>query len=437
VIALLPRSVDPGTALQLDWGDGSATASPLLVHRRHQFLVRGSHTYDQTGQYRILLQQSTTTGGTGSQTIFTCDAVIGHPPYSSRTIKLVAPTLVQQTVDEPVYPSLVKLTGVPGTIRSAKTHLDWGDGSVYDFVSDNYDGQVLANLYHTYTTPGNYAFAVTFKAGRTQLGAFHQEVIVGQNSPGGLSLSATTGARFEGTIGSFTAITTAIPKKVGIEWGDDTRSLATFVAKGDNQYEVTGAHTYATPGSYRVHAVVSFGLPIFRLPGGPPPPGSPLLLMPMPSAAGSAPIGGQDVTVPLDSTMTVSGNPLTLPPPNVQAIGLPVPDAPSGTLNDVPLAELDGFPFDPLSAQVYGEVAWSDGTLDFPSSIAATYENGHYLIRASQSYGVYASNGTFIPTGGTFNISVTFRLNDHDDTTQNTILGVAHTTVFVQPPSAG
>jgi hypothetical protein len=257
---------------------------------------------------------------------------------------------------------------------------------------------------------------------------------VNQNSPGGLTLSAVTGTPFRGVVGTLTlpdipGMTPPATIYAGVQWGDGTHSQAIVTPLGGGQYQVQGAHTYTQTGTYRVQAIVS-QFPVFAL-AQPSSRGEILL----PSFGGTA-----------DSTMNVTFGTQQPVPPAPQAVGLPMPDALGGEVENAAIAELQNVPPDPLSPQVYAMVDWGDGTpegfvtsLDsvaLPPRLVPSVVGGQYVLNASHLYSA-EQDGHAAPVSGTFNVTVTFLLDDHDDPSQNTVLGTAHTSVNVIANTAG
>lgn len=417
----------PAANFAVDWGGGPPTSLATVNRRGGRSAYSGSFTYNLPGRYTFTVSEDVpaadnTSGAASTLTILSGTADVPMPTtFSRRTIRALALPVGDQTPGQQFFAQPAVLTGLPPTIGSVKTIVDWGDGLPPDSTTAARDGYGNANWVapHTYAHVGKFNSVVTFQADGKVLGRASQIITVRQNSPGGIDLIATTGNRFQGVIGTLTMQFT--PYEVGIQWGDGTHSMGVFTPIGNDQFQVSGAHTYANPGTYRVTVTGNAGpRGLFPIPGEPQPEADDF-------------VGDRESFL---STMVVSGSPVQVPPPSVQPAGLAIPDALADSLSSVPLAEFRGLQPDPYSADLYALVDWGDGNVG-PFLAFVDFQGGRYVVTGSHQYSSITPGGLETSVAGMFPIKVTLLLNDHDDATKNTVLGTAQTSVNVLPNSQG
>lgn len=424
-IGALSTAPPQNATIDVNWGDGSGDAPATLFQSGRRVDVISSHTYSNPGRYSVVVTQQTPSDTSPNQTftpLFSSTAVVRKiGRLSAHTIRALPVQVGTPVAGEPLREVPAQLVGVPASVRSATAKINWGDGSVDTItVTPDSFGNVIVPGGHTYGRTGAYTAVVTFLEGNKILGRASRRIVVTRNSPGVRDLSATTGTPFHGVLGTLTM--TVTPHQVGVEWGDGTLSMGTYTVVGKDQYQITGAHTYAEPGTYRVK-VIGYAGPrhLFPIPGE--------------TQIEAADFVGDEAE--FEGTMTVSGPAVIVPPTPVQVTALPVADAAADTLNLVPLARLTGLPQDPLVPQVYSVIDWGDGSAgSSPLGAFTEFDNGAYVVKGNHQYMAF-EGGRSTSLSGTFTVTVTFLLNDHDDPTKNTVLGTAKTTVTALPNSAG
>ncbi len=435
IIGTIRGTLPGGNSISIDWGDGNITDN-ATSHRGKRTIVSASHMYEQPGRYAVTVTQPSDANGviiTGP-VLLKATAIVRPTAFSAKTIRAKA-VEIHPVAGEEIDTVPGELVDVPSSLKSASTQIDWGDGSNPDTVTAIFsEGRIVPFDFHMYSKGGTFTTVVTFKDGDHVLGRVIETVTVADVSVGGLELTATTGTRYQGVVGTISHLYPDVasstqpltpPSAVGVEWGDGTRSLGTFVALGNDRYQVTGAHIYGAPGTYRisVKGVSSFDV-LWPIPGEP---------IPEEATSSALPIFMGSVFTIASSAMRVTGNAVTVPPPTVQAKGLAVPDAYAGLLN-APIAELDGFPRDPYHAPIYAVVDWGDG-VSGPESDLTADQNGNYVLSAYHPYSNLWFAAANKPVEGTFTVSITFLLNDHVDTRENTVLAKTTTTINVLPYS--
>ena len=161
--------------------------------------------------------------------------------------------------------------------------IDWGDGTGAQqnlvFVTFK-DGAYVVSGSHEYraTTPsgsqtsigGTFPIKVTLyfndhddATKNTLLATAQTSIDVMPNSPGGLTLNLAAGAPFSGVLGTFMADAGRSVNAGFIDWGDGSTqgTDATLTPLGNNVYQVSGSHTYAAPGRYRISLQLDYGTP--------------------------------------------------------------------------------------------------------------------------------------------------------------------------------
>jgi hypothetical protein len=433
IIGKIRGSLPGGNSVTIDWGDGNITDN-VTSHRGKRTIVSASHLYESAGRYAVTVTQPSVANGvvlTGP-ILIKATAIVRPTAFSAKTIRAKA-VPIHPVAGEEIHTVPGELVNVPSSLKSVSAQIDWGDGSNIDTVTASFSGgTIIASDGHTYQKPGDFTAVVTFKDGDHVLGRATETVTVSNISAGGMELAATTGTRFQGVVGTISHLypdiassgPAAPPDEVGIEWGDGTRSLGTFVDLGKDRYQVTGAHTYEKPGTYRINVVGGNGLETpWPIPGA---------IRPLAAAGSASAVWVGSLFTVANSSMKVTGNAVTVSPPTVLAKGLAVSDAYEDLLSG-PIAELDGFPNDPYHAPIYAVVNWGDGNTG-PNGDVTVDQNGNYILDA---FHPYASSGLVLgtPVDGVFTLSITFMLNDHVNTDDNTVLATTTTTVNVLPYS--
>ena len=328
-----------------------------------------------------------------------------------------------QSLDVPV----AQISGLPAGATPPVAIIHWGDGRATVLSAtalSGSPGQFVAWAPHTYRHAGHFTATVAFRSDGRLLARAHERVTVvkgvaigvtpgsGSDHQPGLTLPAITGVRFDGVLGTVSFPTAPVGTldttntQVRIDWGDGSMSKGELSTVGTNQFQITGAHVYANPGTYAVHAIATYDhYPLIPIPGEP--------LPEFPQLVGAY--------AGLDATLDVSGAAVTLPPPSVQITGRTLPLASVNSMSGVTLATMTGISPDPLGADVYAVVDWGDG---FSGSIGAStlFQNGQYVVTGYHVYGLLG-NINQMNGAGAYSVKITLLLNDHVDSTKNTVLG--------------
>ncbi|HEY7966414.1 MAG TPA: PKD domain-containing protein [Solirubrobacteraceae bacterium] len=148
----------------------------------------------------------------------------------------------------------------PATPGTASIY--WGDGSAASAASESLAGtEVELAGSHVYAEEGTFSGTVggyyVCDGDHVPVSAsFVAHVADAALAVGAVSLPALrVGQQFSGTVTTFSdadAQATASDYSVGLNWGDGSATLATLTTGGDGRFAVSGAHEYATPGTYQV-----------------------------------------------------------------------------------------------------------------------------------------------------------------------------------------
>jgi hypothetical protein len=335
----------------------------------------------------------------------------------------------KQSFDAPI----AEISGLPDGAAAPTAVIRWGGGAINVVQAtplSGSPGQFVAWAPHTYRRAGARIVSVVFRDHGKVLGRVHERVTVGKPSvtpstpsnggplplpsdhQPGVTSPAVAGTRWEGVLGtvsfpqapSDTADLSGSP--VRIEWGDGTFSPGQLSRVGSNQFQILGAHTYAAPGTYAVNVVTNYeGYPLISIPGQP----LPLYAIYPSEYAG------------LDTTLQVSGAPTTLPPPSVQITGQTLPTAYAAHFSGT-LATMTGISPDPFAPSVYAVVDWGNGSAPSANNAWVQYQNGQYVVTGDIGFPNFGNTGA-ADHSGSYDLTVTLMLNDHDDPTKNTVLG--------------
>lgn len=147
--------------------------------------------------------------------------------------------------------------------------IDWGDGSPTSFgtITEN-AGTFSVSGQHTYDDEGTFAATVTITEQEPGTGfasvtdtATVAEADVLSGTP--RTFAASSGVSFTTTVADFSdTLTSAVASDLTatIDWGDATTSAGT-VSGGSGAFQVSGTHTYASPGNYPVMVTLSDDAP--------------------------------------------------------------------------------------------------------------------------------------------------------------------------------
>jgi|GEM_PF-3010371 len=236
---------------QIDWGDGTkGPADNVTGGCASNGQVQAAHRYGKSSSYTLVV---TVTGsdkstGQGQGTVTVDDVPI---VVRAQSIAVTAGTAFSGVVATFTDSGA---TQPPGAYTAT---IDWGEGTPSPgTVSAGSSGYSVAGT-HTYAHRGSYTLTISVTDGdHPTPGKDSVQIAV---APVPLKLSAATiaalrGKPFTGKVATLTdpdPPQNAATYKATIDWGDGS-TLSGTIAGTQNAFDVTGTHTYAKAGSFRL-----------------------------------------------------------------------------------------------------------------------------------------------------------------------------------------
>ncbi|MFL6260147.1 MAG: hypothetical protein ACJ76Y_10590 [Thermoanaerobaculia bacterium] len=144
--------------------------------------------------------------------------------------------------------------------------IDWGDGtsSSVGTITDSGGGSFVVTGQHTYDDEGTFAATVSIfdqEPGEGSASVTDTATITEADVLSGtpVTFPAPASVSFTTAVANFSdTLTSAVPGDftATIDWGDATASAGT-VSGGGGSFQVSGTHTYASPGNYPVVVTLS------------------------------------------------------------------------------------------------------------------------------------------------------------------------------------
>jgi len=238
----------------IDWGDGSST-SPGTVSGSGPFTVTGIHTYSSAGNFTITVTVTHTTNQTGTGTGM---AAVTSPPVNVSGQSAPATQNVQFSGQVATVSDAAATQ--PGQLSAS---IDWGDGSsTPQAMVSGANGTFTISGNHTYAKATGFTITITVTDMTTrQTGSGSGTVTV--NPPPvqvrGQDITATAGVQFTVQVATVSDAAATDPSQLSatIDWGDKTGSTTGTVSVANGTFTVTGSHTYATTGSFKITITVT------------------------------------------------------------------------------------------------------------------------------------------------------------------------------------
>lgn len=239
----------------ITWAQGQTTAGTVTVNPAGGFAVTGAFTYAEEGTYPISV---TVTDQGGASAQVSSSATVADAPLTAAGVSASAT-------------EGVSLSGVVATFTDANPNstaadftatITWGDGHTSaGTITANPAGGFAVSGANTYAEEGSYPVSVSIvdQGGATAAASTTAAVVDAPLSANGLTLSATEGGGFHGSVATFTDANpsaTAAEFTATILWGDGATSAGTITANADGSFAVRGDHTYAEAGSYPVTVAI-------------------------------------------------------------------------------------------------------------------------------------------------------------------------------------
>ena len=220
-----------GSTASIAWGDGTTTSGTVSGTN-----VLGSHSYAEEGSYSVSVQLFDDGGSTATAT-------------GTATVADAAPAVTAgsplNTVEGQSFSGTVATFSDPGGDAATYTaSIAWGDGSTTSGTVSG--GSVLGQ--HSYDE-GTFTIVVTVFDDGGGTGSAAVSADRRSDAPltaTGLSLAATEGQSFSGTVATFSDPGgDAASYTASIAWGDGSTTSGTV--SGTN---ILGSHSYAEEGNY-------------------------------------------------------------------------------------------------------------------------------------------------------------------------------------------
>jgi len=238
----------------IDWGDGSST-SPGTVSGSGPFTVTGIHTYSSAGNFTITVTVTHTTNQTGTGTGM---AAVTSPP-------------VQVSGQSAPATQNVQFSGQVATVSDAaatnpnqlSASIDWGDGTTTPQAMVSVaNGTFTVSGSHTYATATSFTITITVTDTMTRQTSSGKGTVTVNPPPvnvSGQDITATAGIQFSGQVATVSDAAATDPSQFSatIDWGDKTGSTTGTVSVANGTFIVTGSHTYATTGSFKITITVT------------------------------------------------------------------------------------------------------------------------------------------------------------------------------------
>jgi HYR domain len=251
-----------------DWGDGTTSSGMVSgggngfgSGQPETFTVSGSHTY--TTADRHFFTVTLTDDAPGGTTATSSGTV-----YVGATLGIVVdPTAgtAPPPVEHHLFSGQVATftsTNPLDTAASYSAVIDWGDGMSAGTITQG-NGDFIVSGQHTYFDDGDYPMKVTvvrMADGTASTGSSGFPIRVGDDdvltADPPVLLSANP--QFSGFVATFDDTDTVSQQSdfiASIDWGDGTSTMG-GVSGGGGTLAVSGSHTYAATGQYKVTATL-------------------------------------------------------------------------------------------------------------------------------------------------------------------------------------
>ena len=257
VALFTPANPNVSSTATLGWGDGSSDSGALTSNGAGAFWISGSHLYADESPvgtpYVLTVTVSPTNSpasgaltatGTATVTDATLSATAGAALTAYPGVNTGA-VLVGRFLDANVSASSADFTAT----------VSWGDntGISTGTVTADPQGGFDVSAAHTFAAAGNYALVATVNDDGGQSVSLSGTATVATAT---LSLTATEGQSFSGTVATFSG-NASQASGATITWGDGQTTSGTITDNGDGTYSISGTHTFADEGAYDLNVSVT------------------------------------------------------------------------------------------------------------------------------------------------------------------------------------
>lgn len=250
-----PGGVASDYAATVNWGDGGASASVMIVADgnvagQFDIVASKSSPYAHAGSYSITVMISDAGGATATanSTAQVADAAL---TAAGATFSATEGASWSGTV------ATFTDANTLDSIGSYSATIAWGDGnsSAGTIVAGGGAGQFVVQGTHTYAEAGAYAVHVTINdvGGSTAQATSTANVADAALSGSAVNFTTSRNRLFSGVVATFSDANSSAP--VGdftatIAWGDGASSSGTVAVRTGGGFQVSGSHTYTKKGTY-------------------------------------------------------------------------------------------------------------------------------------------------------------------------------------------
>ncbi|MHB8689962.1 MAG: hypothetical protein ACYDHH_01825 [Solirubrobacteraceae bacterium] len=253
----------------ISWGDGTSSSGTLTATgTAGQFSVSGTHTFSTGGALSTSVLVNDVDGA--SVTVPGSAVVAAAPTFGPASA--VEGTALPASTTIATFSDGFDLTSctAPGTYAAT---VNWGDGAATEPATVTANGtpaigqpcNYAVTAGHTFAEGGKDTVTVTASGGGLSgvlSGSFDVPVSdAGLTAASSVTLQATGGMPFTGTVGAFTDANTGAPAgdfTATINWGDGTTSSGTVNPTGTaGQFSISGTHTYNGVGALNTSVLVT------------------------------------------------------------------------------------------------------------------------------------------------------------------------------------
>jgi hypothetical protein len=232
----------------VEWGDDTSSPGTVEANDDGTFAVRGSHTYDATGSYALLVNVQEVDGGTSASDSASVTVII-----APLTLHVLNPSpITEGTNSGTLQLATYQYGGDPAALHGTVSFFGLYSAPV-QFQNGFVTAPILPNVF---TEEGAYTFSLSISANSETATGIGSLLVVGAPlNATGVPISVTEGTSFNGVVARFTepgTASTAADFSATIVWGDGHDSLGSVRANNQGGYDVTGSNLYTEDGSYPI-----------------------------------------------------------------------------------------------------------------------------------------------------------------------------------------
>jgi hypothetical protein len=240
----------------INWGDGSSSAGTVATAVGGGFMVSGSHTYADEGNYSVSVFISDVGGAsiTANGSAAVADASLAAQGTSiSATEGIAFSGNVASFTDANPNSSVGDFTAT----------INWGDGqSSSGTIGAGTGGGFVVSGSHTYADEGSHTISVSITdvGGASTSTSSSASVGDAALTAQGINVTSTEAVAFSGNVASFTDAnpnSSAGDFTATINWGDGQSSSGTVGAGTAGGFVVSGTHTYTDEGNHTVSVSIT------------------------------------------------------------------------------------------------------------------------------------------------------------------------------------